>query len=498
MQINPDNFNKPEMRDKLMAEAIRRGLILPENFGKAMKWQNYEDLHKWLQETSPHFTWDWPFSIFVQQILAELTPDSGRKIVFEIPIRHGKSELITKHYPVALIHADPRTKVGLGCHTADLAAKFGRSMLKMAKKRGVPLARETSADWETDAGGGFHGAGVGGAMAGYGFHHISFDDPLKNRKEAESRIQRDAVWEWLHDDLLTRKESPGTNICGVMSRWHEDDPVGRIKESEDADTWELYFLPALCMDDQDLLGREIGEALCPQRFDEEYLLREKRRMGSYAFSGLYQQEPVPREGAMFNVGRIEQLDAQEVWETVWPVAAAMPTLPSAIGTDLGASVHGDETVMVCMSGPDIDGKFYITDMIHGDWEPDRRNREMDEFLEMWPVMGQQAPTVLIPQDPGQAGKSQAQSFVKRWNNRSCRIVYPSGSKELRADAFASACNAGLVVCARQGWTRFAMDQLRSFPLGVHDDIVDACADAYNFLTGRISGKMMKRRKGRAL
>src|SRR2546423_10345967 len=47
------------------------------------------------------------------------------------------------------------------------------------------------------------------------------------------------------------------------------------------------------------MRRQPGEALCPARFNEDDLLRIKRRLGSYSFSALYQQRPTPPEGGLF-------------------------------------------------------------------------------------------------------------------------------------------------------------------------------------------------------
>jgi predicted phage terminase large subunit-like protein len=155
--------------------------------------------------------------------------------------------------------------------------------------------------------------------------------------------------------------------------------------------------------------------------------------------------------------------------------------------------------MVCMAGPDSEDRFYVTDMIHVDLEANARNKQMDAFLRMFPNAGADAPTILIPQDPGAAGKEVAQKFVGRWKDRPTFIHVPSGSKELRADALSGAVNAGLIVFARAAWNRHALDQMKSFPLALHDDVVDALADAYNKLTGRLSGTIkMKSRKGKAI
>ena len=56
-------------------------------------------------------------------------------------------------------------------------------------------------------------------------------------------------------------------------------------------------MPALCDSEDDWLGREIGEALCPERFNEEELLALQKGR-EQMFAGLYQQLPTPPEGSI--------------------------------------------------------------------------------------------------------------------------------------------------------------------------------------------------------
>src|SRR5439155_14826587 len=128
------------------------------------------------------------------------------------------------------------------------------------------------------------------------------DDPIKGRTAAESKNNRERVWNWFNDDLHTRLE-PNGSIILIQTRWHEDDLAGRLlKEAESGgEKWDVISLPALAEAD-DPLGRKEGEPLCEERFDRETLLAKKAKMGSYSFSALYQQTPTPVEGCLFKRG----------------------------------------------------------------------------------------------------------------------------------------------------------------------------------------------------
>ena len=470
-----------DMRSNLISEAVARGFFDAEIANHALVAYDLIDLRKCLVECTPEFNWDWAYLRHVQKVLASISPQVRRMIAFEMPIRHGKSEQITKHYQVARLKADPKTRCAVACHTAELAGKFSREMRRMALRVGVQLSeRKAERDWETAAGGGVHAVGVGGPLAGYGFNIIGIDDPIKNREQAESLIYRDKTWDWLNDDVLTRME-PGCSVTFVGSRWHEDDVIGRIKMSDQANKWEFVFLPALAEED-DLVGRSLKEPLCPDRYDREYLENERLRMGDYSFSGLYQQRPTPRDGAMFNVSKLTVMSDDDVRRIVFP--PGKPGLKAAIGTDLGATVGGDETTMVLIAGPCADKRWYIVDVLHGDWEPAERNERMDSFVAQYEATGDHRVSIVLPQDPGQAGKDQARQLASRYPRYRVVITRPTGSKASRADGFASQVNASNVCIVRAEWTRFVTNQMQSFPLGVHDDIIDAQSDGYNELTKR--------------
>jgi predicted phage terminase large subunit-like protein len=61
-------------------------------------------------------------------------------------------------------------------------------------------------------------------------------------------------------------------------------------------------------------------------------------------------------------------------------------------------------------------------------------------------------------------------------------INPTGSKEVRAEPVASQVNAGNVKMLKCEWNRTALNEIRTFPIGSHDDIVDCLADAFNNLT----------------
>ncbi len=87
--------------------------------------------------------------------------------------------------------------------------------------------------------------------------------------------------------------------------------------------------------------------------------------------------------------------------------------------------------------------------------------------------------ILIPQDPGQAGKEQAQSYVKLLAGFNIQCHPVSGDKITRADPFAAQCQQGNVMVLEGPWNDEYFDELEGFPDALHDDQVDASSDAFN-------------------
>lgn len=97
--------------------------------------------------------------------------------------------------------------------------------------------------------------------------------------------------------------------------------------------------------------------------------------------------------------------------------------------------------------------------------------------------------VLLPQDPGQAGKSQAQAMVSMlagWNASARR---ESGDKVTRFGPFSAQCEAGNVDFVAGPWNEEVFDSLESFPDAAHDDDADACSGAYAHFIGPSAGFM---------
>lgn len=226
----------------------------------------------------------------------QVDAEDGLYLVGRNFILTHNSELVTIRRPAHRLELDPSRRFIVGAHSANLAKKFSRrtrGIIRQRKRIKLNHELQQAENWETLAGGGLMAAGVSTGIAGHGANEVIIDDPVKSRAEANSMAYRDACWEWYTDDLYTRLEPDGSIIL-IMTRWHEDDLMGRILDSADAGTWTLCHLPAIAEHD-DELGRAVDAALCPERYDEDRLARIKQVMGA-SFNALYQGRPSAQEG----------------------------------------------------------------------------------------------------------------------------------------------------------------------------------------------------------
>jgi predicted phage terminase large subunit-like protein len=185
--------------------------------------------------------------------------------------------------------------------------------------------------------------------------------------------------------------------------------------------------------------------------------------GEYGWNALYQQQPIPRTGAYFSPEKIK-------------VEPFRPKIVRQVRAwDLASTANaGDYTVGILL-GKDIDNRIWILDMIRGQYDAGTRDRIIRQTAELDGTDTR----IRMPQDPGQAGKSQKLHLVQLLQGFPVVFLPVSGSKQLRADPVGSQIAAENVTMLRAEWNRYLLDELRSFPLGKNDDIVDALADAYS-------------------
>jgi len=421
----------------------------------------------YLRQVTPKWTWDWPHQLYIYDALERVTKGETKRLMIFMPPRHTKTETVTVRYSTYRLENDPKMNIILGSYNQHLANRFSRKIKRIAETR-IPLSKERNAveEWETAEGGGFRAVGVGGGITGFGGNLIMIDDPVKSREEAESEVFRNKCWDWFNDDLYTRLE-PDASMILTMTRWHEDDLAGRLlnEMADGGEHWDIVQLSAIA-EDGDPMGRQVGDPLCPDRYDLEALERIRLR-GERSFEALYQQRPTARSGSFFSVDKME-------------IVPAAPTNGRrARGWDkAGTPGGGDYTAGIRMCKGD-DGLFYIEDVQRGQWDTATRDRNIRQTAELDGLTVKQ----IGEQEPGSGGLESAQNFIRLLSGFSVSTERSTANKQERADPFSSQVNAGNVRIIKGDWNRAFIEELRQFPQGKHDDQVDAASLAFNLLNG---------------
>lgn len=439
--------------------------------------QRIGTFRQFVERIKPGYQW-YEHCERLASVLQRVADDRVRRLMIFAPPRHGKSEEVSRLFSAYYLLRHPERWVGINSYAADLAYTLSRSSRENYAAGGGATKPDAGAvkHWETMGGGGLWAAGVGGPITGKGFHLGIIDDPLKNAEEAASALIREKQKEWYRSTFYTREE-PGGAIVVIQTRWHEDDLSGWLlaeEIGEDTDTPEGWHVvnfealkererrpfPATVTLERD--WREPGEPLCPERYPAEKLEKIRSRIGGYVFGALYQQNPTPREGSHFKVARLNIIDA------------APAGLRTCRAWDLAATEGGGDYTAGPLLGTDDDGRFYVLDVKHGQWGTDDRN----SVLRQTAALDGKPTHIRLAQDPGQAGKEQAQSLIRMLAGYTVKAERVSGDKVTRADPFSAQVNAGNVSLVKGPWNAAYIEELRQFPLGAHDDQVDASSDAF--------------------
>lgn len=339
--------------------------------------------------------------------------------------------------------------------------------------------QNTKARYENTAGGYRIATSAGGSALGDGGDIIVLDDP-HHILNVETQDQRENVISWWTDVLPTRLNDPATGaFIIIMQRLHERDLAGHILAKEAG--WDHLCLPARYVPEhphpvRSRLGfkdprTRPGELLWPARFGEAQLEELTSKLGSYGSAGQLQQRPAPREGGLFKKAWFEVVQAAPAGgRTVrrWDLAA---TAKSATSPD------PDWTVGLRMKKAP-DGIFYIEGV-----ERDRLSSHgVEQLIINTASQDGRSVEVFVPQDPGQAGKAQANALIGKLPGYIAKAMTETGDKATRAQPFAAQCEAGNVKLVRGAWNDAFIDELCGFPTGAHDDQVDAASGAFDALT----------------
>jgi predicted phage terminase large subunit-like protein len=407
--------------------------------------------------------------------------------------RMGKSQLTSKNFPAWFLGRHPDTELMVVTYNEDFATEFGSDVrniiLSPAYKQvfpGVSLTRggTAKANLRTTMGGKIHFRGLGGTVTGLGASVLLMDDLIKSDREARSQTYRDDAWNFFVKVATTRlmpwrnrftQEQVEPMVVMTFTRWHSDDIIGRLTDPENphysrefAEQIKVINFPAIA-EENDSLGREPGEALWPSRFSLKRM-QQQRALDPRAFDALYQGRPSVEDGEYFRREHFRYYGPDE--PTRLPPLSELRVFCAsdhAVSTDQ----RRDATAMVRV-GVDKQNNIYVLDL----WW---KRAKTDEVVEAMLTMAKQEPKPLIWwAERGHISKSIGPFLRKRMTETQTFFnlveVTPAGDKVQRAQSIIARNSMGHVFWPKGAfWTEKAINELLSFPNGLHDDVIDCMA-----------------------
>jgi predicted phage terminase large subunit-like protein len=400
------------------------------------------------------------------------------RLIINVPPRHGKTELATKSFVPWYLGRNPTDHIIVATYNEKYSWDLGRKIRETLRD---PLYRQVFPDirlkqgaasvdrveLETDGVAFF--VGRGGTVTGRGGMGLIIDDPIKDRREADSKTLRETLWTWYTQVMMSRLMTKVAWIILIQTRWHEDDLVGRITDpmnsfynDTEAKKWHKIDLPALA-EDNDILGRKPGEALWPARFDKAFLNSQKRT-DPRGFMALYQGRPAPEDGVFF---RAEHL-------RTYNMPTSRPNdefLRFYCASDHAVSLEqGRDKTCMGVFGVDRDQNVWLIDAF---W----KQAQTDEVVNMMIHMIKKYKPLMWFAEKGHISKSIGPFLRKRMAETNVwgaiDEITPIGDKQARAQSMLGRMAQGKVYFpAFAPWWPEARSELLKFPQGAHDDFVD--------------------------
>jgi predicted phage terminase large subunit-like protein len=339
----------------------------------------------------------------------------------------------------------------------------------------VKLVRSAEMSFANDSTGTREGVPFGSLTSQRG-DRLLIDDP-HSAASAESEAERLSTTRKFREGAVNRlNDQKKSAIVVIMQRLHEEDVSGVILS---LGMGYVHLMLPMEFDPARACSTAIGfsdprtddgQLLDPVRFPKAEVEKLKHEMGSYAYSGQYDQNPTPRSGGMFQRDDFEIVDEWNVptggiTVRAWDFAASVPKPGKQPDYTVGIKVKK------------VRGVFYVLDVVRGRWSAGQVN---DKLVSTAGLDGTGV-TIRKPQDPAAAGKSDAIDKTQKLAGYSVITKPNTGDKTTRARPASSQSESKNIKLVRAPWNEAFLNEVCGFPSAAHDDQVDALSDAINEL-----------------
>jgi predicted phage terminase large subunit-like protein len=455
--INYDNMNPEEL------ETLKKKLLLRQKTFQ-LKTLAQTNFLKFVKQVWPEFV-EGSHHIKIAEKFQDLAEGKIKRLIVNMPPRHTKSEFASFLFPAWMMGRDPRLKIIQTTHTAELSYRFGRKVRNLMEENAfqdifddLQLSQDSKAAgrWETNKGGEYFAAGVGGAITGRGADLLIIDDP-HSEQDALSETAMESAYEWYTSGPRQRLQ-PGGKIVIVMTRWSTKDLTGQLMKAQTdvkADQWEVVEFPAILED----------KPIWPQYWKLEELESVKASLSVAKWNAQWQQNPTSEEGSIikrewWNIWESRQLpNLQHIIQSYDTAFSKKETADYSAITTWGVFLHNEVT-------PNI----ILLDMKKGRWDfPDLKRIAMEEY-QYW-----EPETIIIEQ---KASGTPLTHELRRVGIPVVNFTPSKGNdKHVRVNSVSPLFEAGQVWAPKEKWAEELIEECAAFPYGDHDDLVDSMTQA---------------------
>jgi len=420
----------------------------------------------------------------------------GRLMIF-MPPGSAKSTYASVVAPSWAMGKWPNYRMIGVSYGSDMAKKFGRrtrSIIKQSKYKalfGTGLSGDQAAadEWALENGSEYMSGGILSGITGNRAKFVAIDDPIRGRQDADSEVIRQRTWDEYEESVKTRL-IPGGSLAMILTRWHNDDPAGRILPENykgesgiimgrDGFEWEVICLAAECERHDDPLGRKIGDMIWPEWFDEKHW--SNFRKNPRTWSALFQQRPSPDTGDYF----------KREWIKAVPPESVPPreTLSIYGASDYAVTANGGDYTVHVIVGVDSEGRLWLLDMWRGQTASDVWVDAFCNLVRKWKPIG-------WAEETGQIKSGVGPFLVKRMMETASYVAREQfatrGDKAVRAQSIRGRMAlSGMYVRADFPGLSDLISEMMSFPVGVHDDMVDSLGLAGQLMDRMATGPVRK-------
>ena len=451
--------------------------------------------HFWPHVDPAPYKHGWHIDLMAEYLEA-MARGEIRKLLINVPPGCQKSLTVSVFWPAWVWTRNPEKRFMATAYGEILAlrdADKSRELMKSAEYQklfgnvfSLRSGQNTKGRYENSRKGYRYSSSVEGIM-GEGGDFVILDDP-HNVKIAESDAVREEMVRKLNLAVPSRVRSLKGGLIVIMQRLHESDYSGAMLseggvvhlclpnrfETDHPNRSRPVKLP-----NGRLLGgdqrKAEGELLFPGLWPQHRLEPLETTLGPYGVAGQLQQRPAPKSGGMFDPEWWEYCAAIDVPQNGrvvrgWDLAGTEAKKAKAIKASYTAGVRMRR----------VGSKYYIEHVKRFQASSFKVEQEMMRLAE---ADGRDV-SIDIPQDPGQAGKSQKAYLGGKFPGFNVRFSPESGEKETRALGLSAQAEAGNVFLVRGPWNKPFIDEAAMFPNSTFKDQIDAASRAFNRLIVR--------------